>query len=55
MLQSGSSKAKQDEYSSDGLPPLFVQEHLLELYFAYVHPCLPVIHKQAFWDAFRNG
>ena len=22
------------------------QKYLLELYFAYVHPCFPVIHKQ---------
>ncbi|KZT75005.1 hypothetical protein DAEQUDRAFT_720214 [Daedalea quercina L-15889] len=30
------------------LPPLDVQHHLVDLYFAWVHPFLPVIHKERF-------
>jgi len=36
------------------LPPKEVQEHLLDLYFTYVHPFLPIIHKQSFLEAFRE-
>lgn len=43
-----------DEYLAK-LPDIDIQEHLLELYFTYVHPSLPVIHKSAFWQVFRNG
>ncbi|KAJ1300916.1 hypothetical protein OPQ81_003341 [Rhizoctonia solani] len=31
------------------LPPREQQEKLLNLYFAYVHPVLPVIHQEVFW------
>ncbi|KAI8972440.1 fungal-specific transcription factor domain-containing protein [Trametes punicea] len=37
------------------LPDLATQELLLELYFAYVHPALPIVHKRSFLDDFRNG
>ncbi len=37
------------------LPDPAVQEHLLELYFAYVHPYLPIVHKQQFWKDFSEG
>ncbi|KAG1757862.1 fungal-specific transcription factor domain-containing protein [Suillus lakei] len=30
------------------LPPLVVQDHLVDLYFTYVHPVFPVIHKGRF-------
>ena len=30
------------------LPSLDQQSHLLQLYFTYVHPFFPVIHKQDF-------
>ncbi|KIL66147.1 hypothetical protein M378DRAFT_75687 [Amanita muscaria Koide BX008] len=36
------------------MPDITVQEHLLDLYFMYVHPCFPVIHKDAFFDAFQH-
>jgi len=36
------------------LPPQGVQEHLLDLYFTYVHPFLPIIHKQSFMEAFKK-
>ncbi len=32
-----------------------MQEHLLELYFTYVHAQLPILHKKAFMDTFRKG
>ncbi|KAG6826250.1 hypothetical protein H0H92_000574 [Tricholoma furcatifolium] len=44
----------EDEYVSR-LPDQSVQEHLVELYFKHVHTYLPVIHKRAFYDAFRAG
>ena len=43
-----------DEYLSK-LPDSETQDHLLELYFTYVHPSLPVIHKKAFFEVFRIG
>ncbi|KAJ7786593.1 fungal-specific transcription factor domain-containing protein [Mycena metata] len=30
------------------LPPAHVQEHLLQLYFTYIHPVFPVLHKTRF-------
>ena len=37
------------------LPPQDVQERLLQLYFAYVHAQLPILHKSTFMDMFRQG
>ena len=40
------------------MPPMHVQEHLVDLYFTYMHPSLPVIHKAQFladWKAIRHG
>lgn len=48
-----SAKASTD--SSPTLPDLPIQEHLLDLYFTYVHPALPIVHKQTFLEDFRNG
>ncbi|KAG6380094.1 hypothetical protein JVT61DRAFT_8179 [Boletus reticuloceps] len=36
------------------LPDPAMQEHLLEIYFAYVHAAFPVIHKDAFWEGYRS-
>lgn len=36
------------------LPVKEIQEHMLNLYFTYVHPYLPIIHKQSFIAAFRD-
>ncbi|KAF8506800.1 fungal-specific transcription factor domain-containing protein [Russula emetica] len=35
------------------MPPLDVQRHLLDLYFIYVHPVFPVIHKSLFWKDYE--
>ncbi|KAH8099263.1 fungal-specific transcription factor domain-containing protein [Cristinia sonorae] len=35
-------------YASIALPPPDVQDHLMSLYFTYVHPFFPVIHKSSF-------
>jgi hypothetical protein len=45
--------AESDEHLSK-LPDPETQDHLLELYFTYVHPSLPVVHKKAFLDIFRQ-
>ena len=37
------------------LPDIEVQEKLIELYFAYVHPVLPIIHKSWFLSNFKNS
>ena len=40
------------------MPPMHVQERLVDLYFTYMHPSLPIIHKAQFladWKAIRNG
>jgi len=37
------------------LPDQETQDHLLELYFTYVHPCLPVIHKTTFLEIYKHG
>ncbi|KAF8062419.1 fungal-specific transcription factor domain-containing protein [Lyophyllum atratum] len=44
----------EDEYARR-LPEQSVQEHLLELYFKYVHPILPLVHKRSFFEAFKAG
>ncbi|KAF7966216.1 hypothetical protein HWV62_39477, partial [Athelia sp. TMB] len=35
------------------LPPVAEQERLLDLYFTYVHPAFPVVHKGHFWAEFN--
>jgi hypothetical protein len=37
------------------LPPKDVQEKLLNLYWVYVHPSLPIVHKEMFVESFRSG
>ncbi|KAI6041549.1 fungal-specific transcription factor domain-containing protein [Pisolithus marmoratus] len=36
------------------LPDSSVQQHLLELYFTYVHASFPILHKGAFWDSYKS-
>jgi hypothetical protein len=35
------------------MPPPDVQRHLLDLYFVYVHPVFPVVHKSLFWKDYE--
>ena len=47
----------QEEHDVE-MPPMHVQERLVDLYFTYMHPSLPMIHKAQFlanWNAIRNG
>ena len=37
------------------LPDITTQELLVELYFTYVHPSLPIVHKTTFMEDFRKG
>ncbi|KAI0057305.1 hypothetical protein BV25DRAFT_1831290 [Artomyces pyxidatus] len=48
-------KQMEAELVSIHLPEQSVQEHLLDLYFTYVHPALPIVHKESFLEDFRNG
>jgi hypothetical protein len=36
------------------LPPAQVQEHLLQLYFTYIHPVFPVLHKSRFLQDYKS-
>ncbi|KAJ6503261.1 fungal-specific transcription factor domain-containing protein [Mycena vitilis] len=36
------------------LPPVHVQEHLLQLYFTYIHPVFPLLHKTRFLTEYNN-
>ena len=45
----------EDEEGMSKLPPTAIQEHLLDLYFTYVHPSLPVVHKQTFFEGITVG
>ncbi|KAG2347057.1 hypothetical protein BDR05DRAFT_877298 [Suillus weaverae] len=38
---------------SSVMPDLAVQEHLLNIYFTYVHSAFPVLHKEAFWEGYK--
>ncbi|KAI0943292.1 hypothetical protein AcW1_002495 [Taiwanofungus camphoratus] len=48
-------QAKGLEEFAPTLPNQEEQELLLELYFTYVHPVLPIVHKRTFMEDFRNG
>lgn len=48
-------RADSDQLAAKYLPPRGEQERLLELYFTYVHPSFPVVHKKAFWEVWNNG
>lgn len=37
------------------LPEPSVQDHLIELYFTYVHASFPILHKSAFWETYRRS
>ncbi|TBU22427.1 fungal-specific transcription factor domain-containing protein [Dichomitus squalens] len=52
---SARASQRQSEDFAPRLPDLATQELLLELYFTYVHPVLPIVHKRTFMDDFRNG
>ncbi|CAE6433276.1 unnamed protein product [Rhizoctonia solani] len=41
------------QVAQDVLPSREQQEKLLKLYFAYVHPVLPVIHQEVFWQDWK--
>ncbi|KAI0249787.1 fungal-specific transcription factor domain-containing protein [Lactifluus subvellereus] len=46
---------QRSEEESATLPDTATQEELLEIYFAYVHPALPILHKQSFLKELRSG
>lgn len=43
----------QEEDFDVQLPPTSVQDHLIELYFVYIHPVFPLIHKARFLTDYR--
>ncbi|KAJ7631249.1 fungal-specific transcription factor domain-containing protein [Roridomyces roridus] len=45
----------QEEDMEIELPPVHVQEHLLQLYFAHIHPVFPVIHKTRFLTEYKSS
>ncbi|KZT01624.1 uncharacterized protein LAESUDRAFT_663600 [Laetiporus sulphureus 93-53] len=52
---SATAKAKGLENFAPRMPDQATQELLLELYWTYVHPALPIVHKRAFMEDFRNS
>jgi hypothetical protein len=42
-----------DRDLSSVMPDLAAQEHLLDIYFTYVHSAFPVLHKEAFWEGYK--
>ncbi|KAJ7103261.1 fungal-specific transcription factor domain-containing protein [Mycena belliarum] len=44
----------QEEDMEIELPPPQIQEHLLQLYFTYIHPAFPVIHKSHFFSEYNR-
>lgn len=54
-LPISAARRESEEEHLNTLPDMEAQEHLLELYFTYVHPSLPVVHKKAFFDVFKNA
>ncbi|THH11444.1 hypothetical protein EW146_g8047 [Bondarzewia mesenterica] len=52
---SGTVAAKNESEDDVRLPEPPIQKHLLDLYFTYVHPVLPVVHKQTSLEDFWNG
>lgn len=35
------------------LPPIEVQDRLIELYFTYIHPLFPVLHRIRFMEEYE--
>ncbi|KAI3622119.1 hypothetical protein WG66_015820 [Moniliophthora roreri] len=44
--------AKEEDYEVV-LPPVQMQDHLIDLYFTYIHPVFPVIHKSCFLSEYH--
>ncbi|KAJ7070780.1 fungal-specific transcription factor domain-containing protein [Mycena amicta] len=49
------SQLIQEEDLDIELPPQHIQEHLLQLYFAYVHPVFPLVHKTRFLTEYNTS
>ncbi|KIY50437.1 hypothetical protein FISHEDRAFT_64668 [Fistulina hepatica ATCC 64428] len=45
--------ASQEEDVAVDLPPLATQEHLLGLYFTYIHPIFPAVHQSRFLSEYN--
>ncbi|CAE6481243.1 unnamed protein product [Rhizoctonia solani] len=43
----------ENKVAASVLPSREQQEKLLQLYFAYVHPVLPVVHQEVFWQDWK--
>ncbi|KAI0050334.1 hypothetical protein FA95DRAFT_1555847 [Auriscalpium vulgare] len=50
-----SRRLAEPDLASLPMPEPAVQKQLLAAYFTYVHPALPLVHKQTFLEDFRNG
>jgi len=52
-LPSGSKSIHGEDEFIPQLPSPQFQEHLLDLYFKYVHPSFPIIHKRSFLEVYK--
>jgi Fungal specific transcription factor domain. len=53
-LKDGIQIFPHDEYTDILLPPTHVQDRLIKLYFTYIHPVFPVIHKASFMREYNT-
>jgi hypothetical protein len=51
----GSRESRTEEDFNIAMPDPAMQEHLMSLYWTYVHTALPIVHKQSFIEAFQRG
>lgn len=51
---SKSPKSYSDHVKTPFLPEIHIQDRLLDLYFTYVHPMFPVLHKSGFLAQYNS-
>ncbi|KZT22933.1 hypothetical protein NEOLEDRAFT_1070364 [Neolentinus lepideus HHB14362 ss-1] len=54
-LPENRTPAKKEGEFAPLLPDAATQEHLVEVYFTYVHTAFPIMHKKTFLDDFKNS
>lgn len=50
----GFSQATSSIETEGCLPPLEILEWTVRLYFKFVHPWIPILHENSFWERFNN-
>lgn len=50
----GFSRATRSIETKRCLPPLGILERTIRLYFKFVHPWIPILHENSFWERFND-